>query len=130
MNQDIWRISKSLWSSPLPIVSKSSGSIHPVGKYPLYSIIIPYTIHTIFPINGKKISKLDIIQECFRKSVHLIAIENCCMHPIWTIFEFSYLNFRLCGAAQTFQGLWMRYLATLNFAMFNWMKTSSKIMNN
>lgn len=123
MDQGICRPSKSPWSSPLHVVTKSSGSIRPVGDYRrLNSRTVPdrYPIPHIQDftntLHSKNFfSKLDIVRAYFHIPVHPDHIQKTAVCTPFGLFEFPYLNFGLCGAAQTFQRFMNEILGDLGF---------------
>lgn len=123
VNQGLCRPSKSPWSSPLHVVSKSSGSIRAVGDYKsLNSCTVPdrYPIPHIqdfsSALHGKNIfSKLDIVRAYFHIPVHKDHIQKTAVCTPFGLFEFPFLNFGLCGAAQTFQRFMNEILGDLEF---------------
>lgn len=123
LNQGLCRPSKSPWSSPLHVVSKSSGGIRAVGDYKrLNSCTIPdrYPIPHIQDfsnaLHGKNIfSKLDIVRAYFHIPVHKDHIQKTAVCTPFGLFEFPFLNFGLCGAAQTFQRFMNEILGDLKF---------------
>lgn len=123
VDQGICRPSKSPWSAPLHVVTKSSGSIRPVGDYrKLNSITTPdrYPIphiqdftHALF--EKKIFSKIDIVRAYFHIPVHPEHIQKTAVCTPFGLFEFPYLNFGLCGAAQTFQRFMNEILGDLPY---------------
>lgn len=123
VDQGICRPSKSPWSSPLHVVSKGTGSIRPVGDYRrLNSSTVPdrYPIPHIQDFTnslfGKNIfSKIDIVRAYFHIPVHPEHIPKTAVCTPFGLFEFPYLNFGLCNAAQSFQRFMNEILGDLKF---------------
>lgn len=123
LEQGICRPSKSPWSSPLHVVPKGCGSIRPVGDYrKLNSCTIPdrYPIPHIQDFSNalfgcKIFSKIDIVRAYFHIPVHPEHIQKTAVCTPFGLFEFPFLNFGLCGAAQTFQRFMNEVLGDLPF---------------
>lgn len=105
------------------MTDKPSSSIRPVGDYRrLNACTVPnqYPIPHIQDFSnalyGKTIfSKIDIVQAYFHIPVHPDHIQKTAVCTPFGLFEFSFLNFGLRGAAQTFQRFMNEILGTLPF---------------
>ncbi|GFT99448.1 retrovirus-related Pol polyprotein from transposon 297 [Trichonephila clavipes] len=104
------RPSKSPWSSPLHVVSKSDSTVRPVGDYrqlnsvtEFYSYPMPYLNDFAHALHGKRIfSKIDIF-----KAFHQIPIAECdipktAVTTPWGLYQYTHLCFGLVNAPQTF----------------------------
>ncbi|XP_071044437.1 uncharacterized protein [Parasteatoda tepidariorum] len=108
--KDICRPSKSPWSSPLHVVIKNS-NLRPVGDYRLLNsktapdrYAIPYLHDFAHALYGKsKFSKLDIVRAYYHIPVNEADIPKTAIATPFGLFEFPFLNFGLCNAAQAFQ---------------------------
>lgn len=123
LKQGICRPSSSNWSSPLHMVPKEDGSFRPCGdfralnaqtipdRYPL-----PFIQDVSAILDGKRVfSKVDL-----KKAFHQVPIDERDIHKTaiitpFGLFEFPYMTFGLCNAAQTFQRLIDHVLKGLNF---------------
>ena len=105
------RPSASPWSSALHLVPKRSGSWRPVGDYRLLNGVtkkdkypLPFLSDFSSKLNGKRIfSTIDLKDAFFQIPIADEDIEKTCLATPFGNFEFTRMNFGLCGAAQTFQ---------------------------
>lgn len=123
LERGICRPSRSNWSSPLHMVPKTSGEWRPTGDYRQLNKItrkdrypLPYLKDFAQQLHNTTIfSKIDLL-----KAFHQIPVnpDDVCKTAIITpfgLYEFLYMNFGLCGAAQTFQRYMDEVLRGLNF---------------
>ncbi|GFX42565.1 hypothetical protein TNCV_261001 [Trichonephila clavipes] len=121
--QGIIRPSKSPWSSPLHVVSKSDSTVRPVGDYRQLNSVtefdsypMPYLNDFAHALHGKKIfSKIDIF-----KAFHQIPIAECdipktAVTTPWGLYEYTHLCFGLVNAPQTFMRFMHEVLRGLPF---------------
>ncbi|KMQ86388.1 gag-pol polyprotein [Lasius niger] len=123
MELGICRPSRSPWSSPLHVVSKSSGQIRCVGDYRRLNAVTTKDSYPISHIqdfsnalSGKQIfSKLDILRAYHAIPVAPDDIAKTAIITPFGLFEFPLLNFGLCNAAQSFQRFMNEILGDLPF---------------
>jgi hypothetical protein len=101
--------STSPWASPLHMVPKKDGSWRPCGDYRrLNTITVPdrYPLPNIMDLSANMdgctvFSKIDLV-----KAFHQVATEDRQKTAVITpfgLFEYNYMPFGLCNAAQTLQ---------------------------
>lgn len=123
LQQGLCRPSKSSWASPLHLTQKKSGDWRPCGDYrALNNVTIPdrYPIPFLTDCNhilhGAKIfSSIDLMRAYQQIPVHEPDIPKTAIITPFGLFEFPFMTFGLCNAAQTFQRLMNTVLQGLDF---------------
>lgn len=123
MRRGICRPSKSNWSSPLHMVKKPDGSWRPCGDYRALNAVtkpdkypIPYLTDFTSNLRGCTVfSKVDLLSAYHQVPVAEDDIPKTAIVTPFGLFEFLFMTFGLCNAAQTFQRLIHQVLRGLPF---------------
>ena len=110
MKAGICRPSNSNWCSPLHLVRKSDGSWRPCGDYRALNARtlpdrypLPYLTYFTTNLRGKKIfSKIDLQKAFHQVPIHPDDIAKTAISTPFGLYEFKFMTFGLCNAAQTF----------------------------
>lgn len=124
MKDGICRPSRSNWSSPLHMVKKPDGSWRPCGDYRALNTVtkpdkypIPYLTDFTNNLRGCTVfSKVDLHKAFHQVPVAEEDIPKTAIITPFGLFEFLFMTFGLCNAAQTFQRLIHQVLRGLPFA--------------
>lgn len=115
--------SDSNWSSPLHLVRKNDGTWRPCGDYRALNTQtlpdrypLPYLTDFTANLRGKKIfSKIDLQKAFHQVPIHPHDVPKTAISTPFGLYEFKFMTFGLCNAAQTFQRLIDEVLRGLDF---------------
>lgn len=119
----ICRPSKSSWASPLHMVRKSDGSWRPCGDYRSLNTItvpdrypLPFLSDCTALLDGTSVySKIDLKKAYYQVPINPDDIEKTAIITPFGLFEFIFMSFGMCNAAQTMQRLLNSVLFGLGF---------------
>lgn len=123
MRAGICRPSSSNWASPLHMVKKGDGTWRPCGDYRSLNAVtkpdrypLPYLTDFTANLQGKIIfSKVDLQKAYHQVPIHPDDVAKTAVTTPFGLFEFLFMPFGLCNAAQTFQRLIHEVLRGLDF---------------
>lgn len=124
MRDGVCRPSDSSWSSPLHMVKKPDGSWGPCGDYRALNAVTkpdkyPISYLTDFTANLRGctvFSKIDFQMAYHQVPINEDDIPKTALITPFGLFEFMFMAFGLCNAAQTFQRLIHQILRGCAFA--------------
>lgn len=123
IKEGVCRPSSSNWSSPLHLVEKKDGSFRPCGDYRYLNAQtipdrypLPFIQDVSNMLNDKKIfSKVDLKKAFQQIPIDSRDIPKTAITTPFGLFEFKFMTFGLCNAAQTFQRFIDEVLQGLDF---------------
>lgn len=123
MKSGICRPSKSNWASPLHMVKKADNTWRPCGDYRALNAVtipdrypLPYMQEIVNILRDKHIfSKVDLQKAFHQVPVNPADVPKTAITTPFGLFEFNFMTFGLCNAAQTFQRLIHEVLRGLEF---------------
>lgn len=123
MKAGICQPSKSNWASPLHMVKKADNTWRPCGDYRALNAVtipdrypLPYLQDFVNILRDKHLfSKVDLQKAFHQVPVNPADVPKTAITTPFGLFEFTFMTFGLCNAAQTFQRLIHEVLRGLDF---------------